>query len=75
MGIKAGNIVVKAEQKPDEAAVDNVMYKVGKLVVANKPIEPKVVEKREPVKKNKKEDALISRFYKESPYTQHMINS
>lgn len=72
MAIKAANFVVKGKTEPkvDQAAVNNVMYKVGKLVVANKE-----VKEQEVVKERVKEQPMLAKFYKQSSYMNDMINN
>ena len=68
MAIKAANFVVKGKTEPkvDQAAVNNVMYKVGKLVVANKEVKEQPVVKEQP---------MLAKFYKQSSYMNDMINT
>ena len=82
MAINAGKMVVRSKEEPEQqvdSPHNRLSFKVGKLVVKNKIVNeepPKpVVEKQEKVKVVKKEQPLIGRFYKESPYMKDMINN
>lgn len=82
MAIKAGNMIVRSKEEPKQQEPlphDHLPFKVGKFIVKNKVVNeepPKpVVEMQEKVKVVKKEQPLIGRFYKESPYMKDMINN